>query len=79
MNLEKSTELNLEYKGIKRNYEFIINSDGKLFLFSSYFNPKSNEKTLYSQTINKKSMHVNNDVIKISVIENYRYFKVRLN
>lgn len=57
MNLVRSVELELEEQGKEKVLEKIVMLDGELYLFSSFFNKKTDKKYLFVQTINKKTLN----------------------
>lgn len=77
MNRSKFVELNLEQMGKKTRYEAIVQTDNKLYLFTSFENKKLNQNFLFSQTINKKTLTVNNDIKKVAQInyEGYSWYR----
>lgn len=52
-----------------RVFESILDSDNKIFVFSSLLDNKANTKTIYFQTINPKTNKINNDLTKLTTIE----------
>lgn len=76
MNKTKSIELNLEEQNKEKEFEFIINLNKKLYLFSSFRNQKLKKNFLFMQTIDNKSLLLNKDLKMIAEIdysENSRY------
>ena len=68
MNLIKSVPLKLKYKKNDMQLEFILYSNDKIYVFTSFVNKKTNKNYLFKQTLNKKTLMVNNDMEKISEI-----------
>lgn len=54
--------------GKKVNFEFVIYSDDKLYLFTSFKNQKLKKYFLFTQTIEKKTLKLNNDIKKVAEI-----------
>ncbi len=69
MNQTKWKEIIIkDKKGDERDYEFIVYMNNTLYLFSSIENKKTDNVILYAQTINKKTLRLNNDSRKITEI-----------
>jgi len=64
------TEVELEIKDDKKDmeFEFIVQMDKKLYVFASLADKKANLNNLYVQSINKKTLQLNNDRKKIAEI-----------
>lgn len=69
MNLVKSVELNLENGKDENTFEFIVQWNDQLLLFSSLLDKKSKKNNLYVQTINKESLMPNHDLRMVSQID----------
>jgi len=65
-NLLKSVELVLKDEPKKRNYEDIINVNGKYYLFTSFPDSKTKLNSLYAQTMDMASLTPNNDTKKVA-------------
>ncbi len=68
MNQTKSVEINLEEQNKKTYFEFIIQLNNELYLFSSFKNQKLKRNFLFVQSINKKTLQFNKDLKKIAEI-----------
>ncbi|WP_258104777.1 hypothetical protein [Marinoscillum sp. MHG1-6] len=75
MNLDRSSELVLEYEGDKTDYEHIIQLNGQLFLFTSYKDQSDKMNTLMVQSINKNTLTPNKDFKKIGEVSYEGNFK----
>jgi hypothetical protein len=62
MNSINSVEINLEYQGKDREYEFIVQLNNELFLFTSFKNRKQKRNYLFVQGINKKTLQLKKEV-----------------
>lgn len=69
MQLTKSVPLELLHSEKKRVYEGILNIDNRLILFTSFINQKKKKKYLFKQSIDKKTLTLNNDLKKIAEID----------
>ncbi|MDH5381306.1 MAG: hypothetical protein OEW75_10665 [Cyclobacteriaceae bacterium] len=65
----KSVELDLSSNNARRTYEFIIELNNTLFLYSSFKNQKDKKNYLFVQTINKTNLKLNDDLKKIAEID----------
>ena len=65
----KSQEVELETEGKERNFEFVVHSNNKLFLFSSFANQKLKKKFLFVQTVNKQTLIPDKDLKKIAEVD----------
>lgn len=74
MNLINSSEFDLIYNLKKRQYLDIITINNVCYFFSIYSNKSHKKKYLFCQTINKKSLLLNNDLRKIDEIGHYGLF-----
>ncbi len=63
------TELNLKEGKKDKDYEFTLSLNNKIYVFSSFKNQKLKKKFLFSQSVNKKTLQVNNDLKKIAEID----------
>ncbi len=68
VNLLKETELEIKDNKKDMEFEFIVQMENKLYVFSSLADKKTNKNELFVQTINKKSLELNNDRKKIAEI-----------
>ncbi len=64
----KSFEIDLKGQAQKRKFEFIIQLDNALYLFTSLTNPKLEKNFLYVQAINKKTLLPEQGLRKIAEI-----------
>ncbi|HXA01475.1 MAG TPA: hypothetical protein VNW99_05765 [Cytophagaceae bacterium] len=64
----KFQEIELIKDKKERNFEFIIHSSGKLYLFSSFYDQKLKKTTLFSQTVSKETLALNNDLKNVAEI-----------
>ena len=69
MDQTKSVELDLEYLKKKIDFEFIVQLNNKLYLFSSFKNQKLKRNFLFVQSINKRSLQLKQDLNKIAEID----------
>lgn len=69
MNLTNSVELELEIGEEESTFEFIVQWNEELLLFTSILDNKIKKNKLYFQTINKKSLMPNDDLRMISVLD----------
>jgi hypothetical protein len=71
---KKIIPLNLKFKDEKMKFEKLIFHDGKLVLFSSFMNNKSEVYYLFSSTVNLQTLERNNDTKKMLEmdISNYK-------
>lgn len=63
------TELNLKEGKKDKVYEFVVDTEEKIYLFSSFRNQKLKKKFLFSQSVNKKTLQVNSDLKKVAEID----------
>lgn len=68
MNKTKSVELELKEQKKDKNFEFIVQLNGELYLFTSFKNQKVKKNYLFVQSINKKTLQLNRDIRKIAEI-----------
>ncbi len=64
-----SVDMDLKSNGKKRNFEFIIYLDGKLYVFSSFKNQKLKKNFLFVQSLDKKTLLPANDLTKVAEID----------
>lgn len=69
LDFELEEKINLDYKHEKRDFEFIVQFNKKLYVFSSYTNHKNDEKVLFRESINTKALWLNNDLIEVNRID----------
>lgn len=65
MNPVLSAEIEPEYQGKDTWIEFFADIEEVLYIFYSFENKKTKKKCLYSQSINKKTLTLNDDQLKI--------------
>ncbi|MFC1733161.1 hypothetical protein ACFL6I_22920 [candidate division KSB1 bacterium] len=71
MNLTKTRELTLEQGGNKRKYEYTIQLNDQLYIFSSFRDKKKAKNFLFIQSLNKKTLQPDKDIKMIADI-NYK-------
>lgn len=64
----KEVELILKEGKKDKNFEFIVQLNDELYLFTSFLNKKLQKNYLFFQSINKKTLQLNNDLEKIAEI-----------
>lgn len=65
----KSVELDLKYQKKDLSFEFVIQLNDELFLFSSFKNIKLKRNFLFVQSINKETLQFNQDIKKVAEID----------
>jgi hypothetical protein len=68
----KTQKIKLLVEKKTAHFEFIIYTNGKLYLFLSLFDEKLKKKILFCQTVNKETLTLNNDLRNIIEFE-YKY------
>jgi len=83
--LSKSVELDLKSEKKKRQLEFIIQLDGRMYVFSSYMDQKIKRNFLFVQPVNKRTLVLEGELKKIAEIDyegntkyNAGYFNYKL-
>ena len=76
-NLEKTKSEKIEIINHEKELdaEFIVHLNNKLYVFSSFKNRKLKRNFLFVQTINKKTLLPNNDLVKIAEIDYKKHSK----
>lgn len=69
MSRTKSVEFILEEKNKEMYFEFIVNLNNELYLFSSFANQKLKKNFLFYQSINKETLKPSKELIKIAEID----------
>lgn len=69
MNLITSSDFNMKEGKKKKFYEGSILSNGKLYIFSSFRNKGKSKNYFFRQTVNLKTLELNNDIEKIAEID----------
>lgn len=69
LNISNTVELDLEREKQENTFEFILQWNNRLLLFSSYPDKSTKKNHLYVQSIDKQSLSLNNDIKKISEID----------
>jgi hypothetical protein len=69
MNLNRSTELELNYKDDKMDYERIIQLDDVLYVFASYKDQSNKKNMLFVQSINKNTLRPNGDFRQVGEVD----------
>lgn len=62
-------ELMLKDHDMERNYEFAAQVGNQFYIFSSFQNRKLRKTFLFAETVNKKSLGLNNDLKKIAEVD----------
>ncbi|MBU0489496.1 MAG: hypothetical protein KKD31_16250 [Bacteroidetes bacterium] len=75
MNLIKTTELELKHDGKKLDFEFVIQFQNELYLFTSERDGKSKKNILYMQGIDKETMVPESEAEKIADIDYSSHLK----
>lgn len=65
MKLVRSRELDLEYKGKERFLKDVVMVGGRLWMLSFFYNEKHEKTYLFAQEINKSTLNLVKDMIKI--------------
>lgn len=65
----KWEEIDLKYKGKKREFMFTIAAKDKLYFFTAYRDGTARKKYLYVESINRTTLKSNKDVKKISELD----------
>jgi hypothetical protein len=74
MNQRATKEFVMKYNDKELEYEFSILSDGRLFLFGSFYNAKLSKSFLFYQEIDKKTLAMKGSLNKVSeVLSKSRY------
>lgn len=68
MKPSKAVTLNLTFQNKDLVYEFAIQLNGVIYIYSSFENHKLNKKFLFVQSLNKNTLQVNQDLKKIAEI-----------
>jgi len=76
MKLKRAVEFDLKDGKQKKFYEGTLFINGKLYVFSSYANNAKKENYFYKQSINLKTLQLNNDLEKIADISYKGFSKV---
>lgn len=69
LNFTKLVELDLKYKKKELDFRFIVQLNNELHLFSSFKNQKLKRNVLFVQSIDKKTLELNQDLRKIAEID----------
>ncbi len=69
MNLTKSREIDLNKQIKGMGYEFIVDFNNKLYLFTSKHDNRSGRKILYYQQILKTSLNIDGNLIKVAEVD----------
>lgn len=64
--LIKEAELILKLDKKDMDFEYMIQLNGEFYVFSSFVNKKEKKKSLYVQTMNKKTLQINSESRKIA-------------
>jgi hypothetical protein len=82
MNQRASKEAVLKFEGKELEYEFSIFSNGRLFVFGSFYNANLGKSFLFYQEMDKKSLTNKGSLVKVSEVSSkskYRQGKFRKN
>ncbi len=80
MNPRLSNEIELKYEGKELNYEFTIFSNGRIFVFGSFYNANLGKSFLFYQEMDKKTLTNKGNLVKVSEVKSkskYRQGKFR--
>jgi hypothetical protein len=69
LTMERVVELNLKEGDVEKDYEFALWLNNELYIFSSFQNQRLKRTFLFAQTVDKKTLEVNDDVMKIAEID----------
>ncbi len=65
MKLVRSKELDLDYKGKERHLKDVVMVGGRLWMLSFFYNEKHEKTYLFAQEVNKNSLNLLKDIVKI--------------
>lgn len=74
MNLKRSEEISLKFKGKKRNYIDVIKLNNKLYLLTAFTNKKQAKTYLFSQELSLKTFSPKNKLFKIGEVSNKSHY-----
>ncbi len=68
MELEQETEMEMEYEGNNLDFERVFMHNGQIYLFTSFLNKKQKKRYAFYQTVDKKTLIPNDDIVKLGEI-----------
>ena len=73
MALVKSAEVNLDYEGKRRRFEFSVQFNGRIYLFTSFANQKLKKNLLFVEAINPSTLKPDGKMTKVAEIDYSRF------
>jgi hypothetical protein len=77
MEMAPLVPLNLKEGGVHKDFEFAVKLDNEYYVFSSFQNQRLKKTFLFAQTIDKNSLELNSEHIKIAEIDYSEYSKFK--
>jgi len=69
MTVSQSSQIELSHEKKEHEFESVLHLEGKMYLLSSYKNNRTKKNNLFVQSIDKKTLELGNDMIKIAEID----------